>query len=123
MSLALQVRQLRKEYHWSQTDLADRIGSTQRTISAIETGETAMPTKEVLHRLADALQVPETRLLQVAGYIREQSAENLPGRPVDSELDRLARLWPTLDEDEREHIRYVVRGLMHMIWERRKEGE
>ncbi len=123
MSLARQIQQLRKEQHWTQTELGDRVGAHQRTISAIERGTTKMPKKDLLQRLADTFNVPVTSFLQAAGYISEQAVESLPDRPVDGELDRLARLWPTLDEDEREHIRYVVRGLMHMIWERRRERE
>ncbi len=123
MSLGSQVKQLREEQHWTQGELARRIGGTQRNISAIERGETKLPSAKLLRRLADTFNVPETRFLQLAGYIPEQAAESLPGRPVDSELDRLARMWPTLDGDEREHIRYAVRGLMHMIWERRGERE
>ncbi len=123
MSLGLQVKQLRKDHHLSQVELGARIKTDQRTISAIETGHTALPTKELLHRLADALNVPETRLLQAAGYIREKSAENLPERLPDPDLERLARMWPTLDEDERAHIRYAISGLILMTWERRRQPE
>ncbi len=123
MSLGSQVKQLREEQHWTQGELAGRVGSTQTNISAIERGRNKMLSVELLRRLADTFNVPETRFLQAAGYIPEQPVESLPGRPMDSELDRLARMWPTLDGDEREHIRYVVRGLIHMILERRRERE
>ncbi len=123
MSLGAIVKKLRKENHWTQIELAEKVGIEQTTLSAIERGRTAMPGIGILHRLADALNVPVTEFLQAAGYIPEQAAESLPDRPVDSELDRLARMWPTLDADEREHIRYVVRGLMHMILERQRGRE
>ncbi len=123
MSLGFRVKQLRAQQQLTQVELADRMGCDQRTVSAIENGETKLPTQKLLHRMADALNVPETTLLQAAGYIREQPAESVRGHVPDSELDRLARMWPTLDADERAHIRYAVSGLILMTWERRRQPE
>lgn len=53
--LALNVRRLRSEAGWSQTELAQRTGLSQTWISRLEAGR-ENPTLETIQRLAEALE-------------------------------------------------------------------
>jgi transcriptional regulator with XRE-family HTH domain len=57
------VRKLRKERGWSQPELAERAGLTERTITNYETDARTRPPLATVQALADALGVPITDLL------------------------------------------------------------
>ncbi len=64
------IRRLRESLGFSQEALADRADIHRTYIGGIERGE-RNPTLTMIHRLADALGVPPTRLLEAGG--REES--------------------------------------------------
>ncbi len=51
------LKALRSQHSWTQTELAEKSGLTQSTISAMESGK-FVPTSESLEKLAKALGVP-----------------------------------------------------------------
>jgi transcriptional regulator with XRE-family HTH domain len=55
--IILRIRELREARGWTQTELADRVGVRQATISAIENAHTTGIDFNVLERLADAFGV------------------------------------------------------------------
>ncbi|MBZ9753483.1 helix-turn-helix domain-containing protein [Deinococcus sp. HMF7620] len=63
LRFAAHVRRLRKLARWSQEDLGDHAGIHRTYIGAIERGE-ANVTLDHMQRLADALQVDVSELLQ-----------------------------------------------------------
>lgn len=58
------LRSLRQQHGWSQAELARRAGVTDAYVAQLETGTRRNPSLEVLQRLAKALKVPVTELLQ-----------------------------------------------------------
>ena len=56
------VKQLREAQGWSQRDLAQRVGCSGAHVSDIENGK-VLPSLRLLHRLAIALHVTDTDLL------------------------------------------------------------
>jgi transcriptional regulator with XRE-family HTH domain len=65
-----QLREWRQRRRWSQLDLAGHAEVSTRHLSFMETGR-ALPSREMLLRLADRLEVPlreRNRLLTAAGY-------------------------------------------------------
>jgi len=58
------LRLLRDEKGWSQAELAKRADVTDAYIAQLETGARENPSLEVLKRLARALGVPVTELLE-----------------------------------------------------------
>ncbi len=58
------MRLLRDEKGWSQAELAKRADVTDAYIAQLETGARENPSLEVLKRLARALGVPVTELLE-----------------------------------------------------------
>ena len=63
-SFAVVLRSLRQQHGWSQAELARRAGVTDAYVAQLETGTRRNPSLEVLQRLAKALKVPVTDLLQ-----------------------------------------------------------
>ena len=55
LKLACKIAQLRKARHLSQTELAERVGTTQQTICRLEDSENAQLNLHTLTRLAMAL--------------------------------------------------------------------
>jgi transcriptional regulator with XRE-family HTH domain len=74
------LRAWRQRRHYSQLDLANEVGVSSRHLSFLETGR-SNPSRELLLRLADGLQVPlrERNALLLAGGF----APVFPERPLD----------------------------------------
>ena len=68
------VRSVRKARGWTQTDLGQRVGMGQGTISAIERGERG-PSLPTLFLLARACEVATERLVRVPGAVAAACAE------------------------------------------------
>ena len=77
------LRSLRKTRGWTQADLARASGLTRSHISRLEAGAIQLPSRERLHRLAQALGTTPDDLLAAAGYrVEEHTADDLPDMPV-----------------------------------------
>lgn len=61
--LAANVKRLRLDLGWNQTELGKRSGVGQTTVSSVENGEGKSPTLETISALGRALGVPEWTLL------------------------------------------------------------
>jgi transcriptional regulator with XRE-family HTH domain len=55
--IPLQIRAMREDRGWTQTELAERLDTTQNTISRLESPRTSKPTITTLKRLANAFDV------------------------------------------------------------------
>lgn len=107
MSLGTVVRSARMQAEMSQQDLARAMflkGYTfdSSMISLIETGKVQLPSKEILHGLAEVLDVTVSQLLHAAGYIPD---EELPGM-LNGEM---GQVWTKLPAAEREMVLRIAR--------------
>lgn len=68
MSLGRYVRQLRKQQHLTQKEVAERANIDRSYVSQIESGTVSNPSINVLQGLARALNTSIRDLLQEAGY-------------------------------------------------------
>lgn len=81
--LAERLRVLRKARGWTQADLAEASGLTRSHVSRLEGGDIRLPSRERLHRLAQALGTTPDDLLAAAGYrADDQTAGDLPDLPL-----------------------------------------
>jgi len=82
VEIGREIARLRKTRGWSQSDLANRLGTSQPSIARIEQGRT-LPSLRTLLRIADALGVrlevrfvvPETNVMEDRRVIVGQGAE------------------------------------------------
>jgi transcriptional regulator with XRE-family HTH domain len=58
------LRELREKKGWSQAKLAEQVGVSDAYVAQLETGARKNPSLEILKRLARALGVPVTELLE-----------------------------------------------------------
>lgn len=94
--LGTTVRDLRQARGWTQQELADRLGVSQRWVSDVENGRTTMPRLARLRRLADTLGVDRGVLIAAADYAsRRELADAIGGEPSDD--DRLREAHRRLD--------------------------
>lgn len=91
-----ELREWRTRRRWSQLELAERAGTTQRHLSYIESGRSA-PGRGIVLRLAEALELTlreRNELLLAAGFAPVFAESQLDGtelQPVLSALDRILR--------------------------------
>lgn len=78
VSLPEVVARARQEAGLSQRRLAERVGIHRSQIGRLENGEQT-PTRETLHRLAQALELDEVDLFALAGY---ELSDRLPAFPA-----------------------------------------
>ncbi len=98
------VRELRVERHWSQGELADKIGSDARQISRYEHGRIT-PSVDVAVKLAETFDVS-------LDYLLVEGAARRPLHAPDHGLgDRLA-LVGELDDNDRSSLLNVLDGLV-----------
>ena len=100
MTLGEFIRERRKEIGVSRNMLATKAGISHTEIHRIETGGRKQPSLKVLCSLADALLVPQEKLLIVAGY-----------QPLDDKTS-VERVFPGLKtQKQRETVEKIVDGL------------
>lgn len=75
LALGALVRKLRRERGYSLEDLAKRIPMSSSNLSRLETGGQGPPADEVIERIAAALEVSASELLQAAGRSGNKSFE------------------------------------------------
>ena len=63
------IRDRRKEFGWSQDDLADDLGVTRGYVAKIET-DAQIPSVKILNALAENLEIPKERLFQYSEKTR-----------------------------------------------------
>ena len=89
-----ELRRWRSARRWSQLELANRAGTTQRHLSYIEQGR-ARPGRGIVLRLAESLELTlreRNALLLSAGYAPAFAESNLDGPDLQPVHDALARI-------------------------------
>jgi transcriptional regulator with XRE-family HTH domain len=96
MNFGERLRELRKQQHISQRDLANLVGVDFTYVSKIETGDNAPPSAATIHRMAQVLAADEGELIVLAGKVpletyKEllQRAEKILSRFLDEVYDPL----------------------------------
>jgi HTH-type transcriptional regulator, competence development regulator len=69
LALAKLVELRRRQYRLSAEDLAQKADVDLEDVVSIERGEGTIPEPRTMHRLAQALELPEPRLLELAGLV------------------------------------------------------
>src|ERR1700690_1740012 len=107
LQVAGQVREIRRARHLSQRQLAGRMQVPRTYISKIENGK-AIPTLGSLERLAAALEVDMSHLVQDARSRRDEEVAAILGDPF---LAEIAALLPHLDSLHRTLLYGSVRDM------------
>lgn len=102
MSVANNIRRIRKKRGFSQEGLAARSGVSQSAISAIEKGDRS-PSETTIVLLAEALRVPVAELFE--------EKENTAASEGDGIKEEISNLLLGLSEDELQHMREYVEFL------------
>lgn len=114
MQIGENIRELRKQYRWTQEQLAGMIGTGKNYLASIERGE-RNPSEKLLSKIAEAFAVPEKRLRYGEDEKEEPPANDL-GRLAESEVRKLFSM--ARDDNER----LALSGdLFRFLAERRRE--
>ena len=105
MSLAENIKKIRKQKGWSQKDLGDMIGSHLSHVNRIETGK-QNPSLEVLIKLADALGV------SIDGLVRGSDEDFKEIKIEDKNMAERIKLLNTLDPEDRKVVIRVIDALL-----------
>lgn len=100
-TLAGRLRKRRREFGWTQVQLAEEVGTSQAVIQKIENGKSLRP--RILEDLAKALDVSPSWLMF---GVEEISA-------LDDEALELARAWANLPEPHRSAMRDAIFRMRH----------
>ena len=80
------LRELRKRASLTQRELADKVGINFTYLSKIESGAMPPPSKRILFRLADALNIDREELLILAGKIPSKTFWVVPAQSLATPL-------------------------------------
>ena len=95
-SLGARLRKRRRELGWTQTEQAERVGTSQAVVQKIENGKSLRP--RILEQIADALAVKPAWLMfgvEEVGELNEEAIE-------------LARAWSRLSEPHRSAMKDAI---------------
>lgn len=116
MDIANKIRDLRKEKDWSQAELAERVGVSQRYVSIWERGK-KIPSAETLIKLSQTFRVSIDYLL----------LDNVPREGThkidDFGLYQLFREAEALPVKEKEAIEQLISGLVFRYKVKKAEEE
>lgn len=85
------LARLRKERGWTQVELAERVGITQRLVSDYERGRLRL-NADIVVRLADALEVATDELLRSNG--RKTPLRSKPSLRLQRRMEKIEKLPP-----------------------------
>ncbi len=100
-TLAGRLRKRRREFGWTQVQLAEEVGTSQAVIQKIENGKSLRP--RILEDLAKSLDVSPSWLMF---GVEEVSA-------LDEEALELAKAWANLPEPHRSAMRDAIFRMRH----------
>ena len=100
-TLAGRLRKRRREFGWTQVQLAEEVGTSQAVIQKIENGKSLRP--RILEDLSKALDVSPSWLMF---GVEEVSA-------LDEEALELAKAWANLPEPHRSAMRDAIFRMRH----------
>jgi len=104
MALAQRVKQLRSEHHWSQSDLATKIGADAAQISRYENSRIT-PSADAIIRLAQTFGVSCDYLL----------VDNAPRRPFTSPEDALGHQLHDITELNPDDLELITRFIDALV--------
>lgn len=105
MSLAENIKKIRKKKGWSQKELGEMIGSHLSHINRIETGK-QNPSLEVLIKLADALEV------SIDGLVRGSEEDFKEIKIEDKNMAERIKLLNTMDPEDRQAVIRVIDAML-----------
>ena len=119
------LRMLRKGKLWSQRDLAKAVNVKPPYISEIE-NDVKVPSDELCIRMANALEVPPSELLQRSK--RQSSADLITlledtreySKQYDEEINEFLDAYKSLDAQGRECVKALVRQMASYISGKKK---
>lgn len=105
MGLPENIKRLRKKRGWSQTVLAEKIGTHLSHINRIETGK-YKPSIDVLMKLADALEAS-------LDYLVSETEEDVKEVKIeDKNLAQRIKLIDSLEPDDRQALIRVIDSML-----------
>ena len=106
MKLGENIKRLRKKKKWSQTDLAEKIGSHLSHVNRIETGK-YRPSLPVLIKLAESLEVSLDTLVNGG---EEENFKEI--KIEDKNLAQRLKLMDSLETKEKEALICVIDSML-----------
>jgi transcriptional regulator with XRE-family HTH domain len=101
MAFSDKVKQLRTEKDWSQEDLAEKVGVSQKQISAYENG-VSFPSQEILIKITEIFDVSlDYLVLESAGQSNSTTIK-------DRELLRYFQKVDNFSDDERRVVKEIL---------------
>jgi transcriptional regulator with XRE-family HTH domain len=104
MEFGRRLRDLRKQKHVSQRDLAAQVGIDFTYLSKIEVGRSAPPSEEVIRQIAHVLDADEDELINLAGKVPKDLKAVLEESPQAVELLRVLSERKLPDETYRKML-------------------
>lgn len=124
LSFGLYLKQIREQKHWSINQLAEIAGISTSQISRIENGRRGVPKPQTIEKLAKALAISYSEMMDQAGYLRPEETEQIPEwassrdkRDFKKMLEEDGELMfdgVPLDDEDKQRIKDVLTGL---FWE------
>lgn len=114
-SLGARLRRLRKAKGFTQVELAEAIGSSQRMVTYYETRD-GVPAAPILLKLAEVLGVEPDELLGIKSGRRRKEPES----PENIRLWRRLRMVEQLPPGERRHLLQIIEAMVERHTLKRK---
>jgi transcriptional regulator with XRE-family HTH domain len=116
--LGERIRELRKQAGLTQEDLADRADTNFRNIGGIERGERHIQLN-TLARIAQALDVPPSVLLEALPKLPPKPKPPMPKTPKDEMLEELMKLLKRKSDDD---VRLALELVKTLLRHKRGKG-
>ena len=110
-TLAQKILILRSEQGWTQQELANRIGTTQRTVAAWESGD-SIPRKAMRVRIAKAFGLPENRFLGDVHETPPEADGQEPTARLMEQLDAMLSRQAGISEEKKTMVLHSVSELL-----------
>ena len=124
MNLSEKLRNARIAKHMSQTDLAEKVGVSLRTIQNYELGVRIPKSRSTYDKLAEALDMDVRILLDENAEFVLRASESYGGRGAKQAMEMVAdikAMWAG-GEMEEEDMDEIMQALQEAYWEAKKNN-
>ena len=124
MNLSEKLRNARIAKHMSQTDLAEKVGVSLRTIQNYELGVRVPKSRSTYDKLAEALDMDVNILLDENAEFVLRASESYGGRGAKQAMEMVAdikAMWAG-GEMEEEDMDEIMQALQEAYWEAKKNN-
>ncbi len=110
MNIVMNIKQLRKAKGWTQTQLAENIGTIQKVVANYEAGTTKPPLERII-ALAQTFEVSSDELIGLK-EIKTDAIQKEKAEHGNSRSAKMNKIFKSLSDNDQKSVLHIVKKMV-----------